>query len=105
MRYVMSRVDIEANPFRYGALALDDAFTNREGEIAELKADIVNGQDVVVFAPRRYGKSSLMGRVAEQLTRRRVLVGSIALRTTPPVAKLAEKLARTIHEDVASRRE
>src|SRR3954465_12757818 len=100
----MSRLDTEANPFRYGALALDDAFTDREGEIAELKADIVNGQDVVVFAPRRYGKSSLMWRVAEQLTRRRVLVASIDLMTTPTVAKLAEKLARTIHEDVACSR-
>jgi AAA+ ATPase superfamily predicted ATPase len=98
-------LDTEANPFRYGALALDDAFTNREREIAELKADIVNGQDVVVFAPRRYGKSSLMWRVAEELTRRRVLVASVDLMTTPTVAKLAEKLARAIHEDVASRRE
>jgi hypothetical protein len=34
-----------------------------------------------------------------------VLVASIDLMTTPTVAKLAEKLARTIHEDVASRRE
>ena len=98
-------LDTEANPFRYGALALDDAFTNREREIAELKADIVNGQDVVVFAPRRYGKSSLMWRVAEELTRRRVLVASVDLMTTPTVAKLAEKLARAIHEDVASRKE
>ena len=98
-------MDTEANPFRYGALALDDAFTNREREIDELKADIVNGQDVVVFAPRRYGKSSLMWRVAQELVRRRVLVASVDLMTTPTVAKLAEKLARTIHEDVASRRE
>ena len=98
-------LDTEANPFRYGALALDDAFTDREREIAELKADIVNGQDVVVFAPRRYGKSSLIWRVAQESTRRRVLVASVDLMTTPTVAKLAEKLARTIHEDVASRRE
>src|SRR3954471_2591735 len=95
----------EANPFRYGALALDDAFTNREGEIAELKADVTNGQDVVVFAPRRYGKSSLIWRVAQELVRRRVLVASVDLMTTPTVAKLAEKLARTIHEDVASKKE
>ena len=34
-----------------------------------------------------------------------MLVASVDLMTTPTVAKLAEKLARTIHEDVASRRE
>ena len=97
--------DGETNPFRYGALALDDAFTDREAEIAELRADIRNGQDVVILAPRRYGKSSLIWRVAEDLLRRRVLVASVDLMTTPTVGKLAEKLARAIHEDVASRRE
>ena len=59
------------NPFRFGALALDDAFTDREAEVAELLADILNGQDVVVFAPRRYGKSSLVWRVAQRARARR----------------------------------
>jgi hypothetical protein len=44
------------NPFRYGDLALGEAFTDRDREGKELKADILNGQNVVVFAPRRYGK-------------------------------------------------
>jgi uncharacterized protein len=46
-----------------------------------------------------------MWRVGQELVRRRVLVASVDLMTTPTVAKLAEKLARTIHEDIASRRE
>ena len=54
------------NPFRYGAIALDEAFTNREAELRELTSDILNGQDVVVFAPRRYGKSSLVWRVSQE---------------------------------------
>src|SRR3954462_6102076 len=90
------------NPFRYGALALDRAFTDRAAELAELKADIRNGQDVVIFAPRRYGKSSLVWRVAQQLRRERVLVAQDDLMTTPTPATFAEKLARTIHDDVAS---
>ena len=48
--------DTTPNPFRYGALALDDAFTDRQAEIDELETDVRNGQDVVLFAPRRYGK-------------------------------------------------
>ena len=48
------------NLFRYGGLALDDAFADREQEVQELKFDVLNGQDVVIFAPRRYGKSSLV---------------------------------------------
>ena len=90
------------NPFRFGALALDDAFTDRKDEIAELKADVRNGQDVVVFAPRRYGKSSLVWRASQELVREKVLVASVDLMTTPTPAKLAEKLARAIHDDIAS---
>jgi hypothetical protein len=94
---------IQSNPFSFGALALDDAFTDRQAEIKELVADARNGQDVVIYAPRRYGKTSLVWRVAQQLVRRGALVAHVDLMTTPTRAKLAEKLARTIHEDVASR--
>jgi uncharacterized protein len=90
------------NPFRYGALALDESFTDRGAEIAELSADIRNGQDVVVLAPRRYGKSSLVWRVAHEVSRADVLVAHVNLMTAPTKEKLAEKLARTIYEDVAS---
>jgi hypothetical protein len=90
------------NPFRYGALALDDAFTDREQETAELKADALNGQDVVLFAPRRYGKSSLLWRVSQELIGEGALVAHVNLMTTPTTTQLAEKLARTIHEDIAS---
>jgi hypothetical protein len=91
-----------SNPFRYGALALDDSFTNRTAELAELRADVVNGQDVVVFAPRRFGKSSLIWRVAQEAGREGVLVAQVDLMTTPTKEKLAEKLAKAIHDDIAS---
>jgi uncharacterized protein len=100
---VASSTDQDLNPFRYGALALDDAFTDRESEIAELKADALNGQDVVLCAPRRYGKSSLIWRVSQELIAKRVLVAHVNLMTTPTITRLAEKLAQTIHEDVALR--
>jgi hypothetical protein len=91
-----------SNPFRYGALALDDAFTDREAEVAELLTDVLNGQDVVVFAPRRYGKSSLVWRVSQEAIAQGVLVAHVNLMTTPTTERLAEKLAETIHDDVAS---
>ena len=90
------------NPFHFGALALDEAFTDREAEIAELAADIRNGQDVVVFAPRRYGKSSLVWRVAQEVAADGVLVAQLNLMTTPTKEKLAEKLAEAIHDDIAT---
>lgn len=96
----MTRPDV--NPFRYGALALDDAFTDRERETSELKSDAMNGQDVVLFAPRRYGKSSLVWRVSQELIAERALVAHVNLMTTPTLTQFAEKLAQTIHEDIAS---
>ena len=92
----------QANPFRFGALALDEAFADRKHELAELKADALAGQDVALFAPRRFGKSSLIWRVSQQLLAQRALVAQVDLMTTPTLARFAEKLAQSIHEDVAS---
>jgi hypothetical protein len=90
------------NPFLYGSLALDEAFTDRELEITELRSDLQNGQDVVILAPRRYGKTSLVWRVQQELLKKRVLVAQVDLMTTPTKERLAEKLAKTIHDDIAS---
>ena len=100
----MPKADVRprSNPFRFGALALDEAFTDREREVAELSADMRNGQDVVVFAPRRYGKSSLIWRVAQRLVRRRVLVAQVDLMRAPTKERLAEKLAHAIYDDLAT---
>jgi len=91
------------NPFSFGALALDDSFTDREAEIAELSADMRNGQDVVLFAPRRFGKSSLLWRVAQDLVAEEVLVAQVDLMRAPTKEKLAANLAKAIHEEIASR--
>ena len=91
------------NPFRYGDLALDEAFTDRLDEIKELKADIRNGQNVVIFAPRRFGKTSLVWRATQELVaKNQVLIAQVDLMATPSKEKLAEKLAKSIYEDIAS---
>lgn len=91
------------NPFRFGDLALDDAFTDRVEELTELEADMRNGQNVVVFAPRRYGKSSLIWRATQEvITSHSVLVAQVDLMKTPTKERLAEKLADSIYEDIAS---
>lgn len=95
--------DRESNPFRFGDLALDHFFTDRKAELAELTADIRNGQNVVIFAPRRFGKSSLMWRAAQQLVSDgSVLVAQVDLMKAPTKERLAEKLAAAIYEEIAS---
>jgi hypothetical protein len=90
------------NPFTFGDLALDDAFTDREEELRELVADMRNGQNVLLYAPRRYGKSSLVLRAAQEAIRRKVLVGYCDLMKTPTKERFAAALAKTIHADIAS---
>ena len=93
----------EPNPFNFGDLAIDTGFADREQELAELTADIVNGQNVVVFAPRRYGKSSLVWRAAQDVTSRsRVLVAQVDLMLTATKEQLAAALAKAIYEDIAT---
>jgi uncharacterized protein len=94
--------DEPRNPFRFGPLALDEAFADREAEVRELKRDAMNGQDAWIFAPRRYGKSSLVWRTMQELASDRILVAHVNLMTTPTKEKLAEKLARSVYEDIAS---
>ncbi|HET7484380.1 MAG TPA: ATP-binding protein [Solirubrobacterales bacterium] len=90
------------NPFSFGALALDAGFADREFELEELTRDVRNGQDVVIFAPRRCGKSSLIWRAAAQLASEGILVAQVDLMTTPSKESLASALARSIHEQIAS---
>jgi hypothetical protein len=99
----MPRSAPTTNPFRYGDLALDEAFTDRAHEVEELKSDMRNGQNVVVFAPRRYGKTSLIWRASQDLIRKReVLVAQVDLMKAPTRERFAAKLASSIYEDVAS---
>jgi AAA+ ATPase superfamily predicted ATPase len=90
------------NPFRFGDLALDEAFTDRDSELRALEGDILNGQNVVILAPRRYGKSSLVWRAAQRLTAKKVLVAQIDLMTAATKEQLAGKLAQAIYEEIAS---
>jgi AAA+ ATPase superfamily predicted ATPase len=89
------------NPFRFGTFVIDE-FADREVELAEVEADMRNGQDLVIFAPRRLGKSSLVLKAAATTRRKKGLVAYLNLMTTPNKARLAERLAAAIYADIAA---
>ena len=91
----------QRNPFNFGDLALDATFTDRENELRELKADIRNGLNVVIFAPRRFGKTSLVLRAAQELSTDGVLIAQVDLMQTATKEQLAAKLAASIYENIA----
>ena len=90
------------NPFRFGDIALDEAFTDREASIDELVADMRNGQNVVLYAPRRYGKTSLVWRAANEAVAQNISVAYCDLMKTPTKERFAAALAKTIFDDLAS---
>jgi AAA+ ATPase superfamily predicted ATPase len=91
------------NPFYFGDLALDEAFTDREAELRALERDMLNGRNVALIAPRRYGKSSLVRRASQELVGREgVLVAEVDLMKTPTKERFASHLARAIHDELAS---
>lgn len=94
--------DLITNPFRFGALALDESFTDREREREGLVGDIRNGQDVVLYAPRRLGKSSLVWSASQAAVADGIFVAQVDLMTTPNKERLATALANTIFEQIAS---
>ncbi|WP_297889901.1 ATP-binding protein, partial [Sulfurihydrogenibium sp.] len=55
------------NPFYYGGVVGKENFCNRKEEINQLKSDIKNGLNVLLYAPRRFGKTSLVLRTVEEL--------------------------------------
>ncbi len=90
------------NPFRFGDVVLDEAFTDREEAVAELVADMRNGQNVVVYAPRRYGKTSLVWRAGHEAIAAGIPVAYCDLMKTPTKERFAAALAKAIFDDLAS---
>ena len=64
------------NPFRYGAKVTGGAFYDRREIKNSMENAIDGGNNVVLYGPRRYGKSSL---VAEMMTIRTIMPHTIYL--------------------------
>jgi AAA+ ATPase superfamily predicted ATPase len=58
------------NPFRYGSIVKDNSFFDRKEERAHIVKTLSGGNNIVLYAPRRFGKTSLIFSVIEQLEAR-----------------------------------
>lgn len=48
------------NPFFFGNEVYEEDFCNRSAELEELRRDVAAGMNVLLYAPRRFGKTSLL---------------------------------------------
>lgn len=84
------------NPFFYGEEVSGNCFTNRKAEIEDLISDLSRGQNVIVYSPRRYGKTSLMKKVLAVLSAKGVLTFYVNLYAATSKRKFIEIYSRAI---------
>ena len=61
------------NPFSYGTIVKNEHFYDRQEECSRIVSTLTNGNNIVLFAPRRYGKTSLVFKVIEELESQDIL--------------------------------
>jgi hypothetical protein len=84
------------NPFVYGGEVVGDSFWNRTHEIQEILKDIQNGQNVILFSVRRYGKTSLIKTILEKARKKGVLTVYVDLYPALTKEKFVEIYAKAI---------
>ena len=62
------------SPFLYGKTVSKDSFTNRTADIARLSGNLKHHINTILISPRRWGKSSLVKKVAAGLGSRSIKV-------------------------------
>jgi hypothetical protein len=83
----------QANPFRFGRIVSGEAFTDRETDLLVLQRELRDGQNVLIEAPRRFGKTSLILEVKRRLEAEGIPVAYLDCMLVPSRARLADRLA------------
>ena len=85
------------NPFIYGVIVTGEYFVDRGKEIKEITSDLLSGQPIILYSPRKMGKSSLI----EEMFRRINKEGkAIAVRINLQQAITKEDMAKMIINEI-----
>ena len=83
------------NPFEYQRIVVGKTFVDREQEIKILTKAILSRENMLLYSPRRLGKSSLLQEVLLQIDDQRIAI-NVDLWECLTEAEIAEKLATGI---------
>lgn len=89
------------NPYHFGSPALEGHFTDRVRELEQLRSVMLNGQNAILIAPRRFGKSSLLSRAIDQVRAAGGRSGKVSLMKCSTEQEVAEELMRGVLEGPA----
>ena len=92
-----------SNPFRFRELSPGDPFCNRLQEQERLLSCGHAAANVVLFSPRRYGKTSLTRRVQAQLSERGFVTVYVDFFGVSSVYEVASRIARSVYRALHQR--
>lgn len=84
------------NPFLIETLPPDSPFCDRHDEIARLQSCAESGTNIVLFSPRRYGKTSLAVRVQDMLAKQGYVTVYCQLFGVDSVSDAVSRMARSV---------
>ena len=87
-----------SNPFVFGVPVEGANFTDREKEKREILDSLVAAQNLILFAPRRYGKSSLLREVMRGLDKKKFFTLWIDVSEVSTVRGFLETIINQINE-------
>ncbi|MBN1761311.1 MAG: hypothetical protein JW863_23510, partial [Chitinispirillaceae bacterium] len=93
---------MSTNPFFYGRTVSGSAFIDREEEITEITSSLKRGQSVILFSPRRYGKTSLIKQVFADLESNGLLVFYLDLYRITSLERFAAYYSQTVLSSLRS---
>ena len=86
----------DTNPFVYGEVVPASAFVDREAELDRLTGDLLAGQKVFLISPRRYGKSSLVSRALDAVSRSGALTVDVTVSSYSSYVAFLEGYAKAL---------
>ncbi|MFQ5870767.1 MAG: ATP-binding protein [Candidatus Geothermarchaeales archaeon] len=84
------------NPFKYGVVVRGEDFADREGEVADILRQLEALQSIILYSPRRYGKTSLMVEVLRKIREKGFLTALIDFYGVVSASEIAEKIVEEV---------
>jgi len=98
----INRIYME-NPFIYGVATSGKWFTDREKDTKRLLMNFTNGINTIIISPRRWGKTSLVLKVAEQLNSKNLKIVTFDIFSCRSAEEFYRTFATKIIKQTASK--
>jgi AAA+ ATPase superfamily predicted ATPase len=86
----------QRNPFKYGVPVSKEDFVDREEECKELRGALLSGQSVILYSPRKMGKTSLVKQTELLIPKKEAVVAYIDLFGISSEKELVKKIINSL---------